>query len=74
MLSNNKVQWLDLASHLWPPLVELPLAKMVRVHYDYMVKYSNFCLNFSSKKYYCFVQYVDNENGVDCNNQPPLVM
>jgi hypothetical protein len=29
MLSNDKVQWLDLASCLWPPLVELPLAKMV---------------------------------------------
>jgi hypothetical protein len=52
MFSNNKVQWLDLTSRLWPPLVELPLAKIIRVHYDYMVKCYNFCLNFSSKKYY----------------------
>jgi hypothetical protein len=29
MLSKNKVQWMDLTSHLWPPLVGLPLAKMV---------------------------------------------
>jgi hypothetical protein len=29
MLSNNKVQWLDLPSHLWPPLVGLPLAKTI---------------------------------------------
>jgi len=28
-LSKNKVQWLDLSSHLWPSLVGLPLAKMV---------------------------------------------
>jgi hypothetical protein len=74
MLSSNKVQWLDLTSRLWPPLVELPLAKMVQVHYDHMFKYSKFCLNFSLINYYCFVQYVDNENGVVRNNQPPLVM
>jgi hypothetical protein len=35
MLSKNKVQWLDLPFHLWPPLVGLPLAKMVQVHYDF---------------------------------------
>ncbi len=40
MLLMNKVQWLDLAFPLWPPLVGLPLAKMVQVHYDFMVKYS----------------------------------
>jgi hypothetical protein len=39
MLSKKKVQWLDLASHLWSTLVELPFAKIVQVHYDYMVKY-----------------------------------
>ncbi len=32
MLLKNKVQSLDFASHLWPPLVGLPLAKMVQVH------------------------------------------
>jgi hypothetical protein len=40
MLLKNKVQWLDLASCLWPPLVGLLLAKTVQVHYDFMVKYS----------------------------------
>jgi hypothetical protein len=39
MLLKNKVQWLDLAFCLWPPLVGLPLAKMVQVHYDF-IKYS----------------------------------
>jgi hypothetical protein len=29
MLSKNKVQWLDLPSCLWPPLVGLPLAKTI---------------------------------------------
>jgi hypothetical protein len=52
MLSKNKVQWLELASHLWPPLVGLPLAKTVQVHYDFMVKYFKHRLSFSSKNYY----------------------
>ncbi len=52
MLSKIKVQWLDLASHLWPPLVGLLLAKTVQVHYDFMVKYSKFQLSLSSKNYY----------------------
>jgi hypothetical protein len=55
MLSKNKVQWLDLASHLWPPLVGLPLAKMVQVHNDFMVKYSKPQLSSSSKNYYWFL-------------------
>ncbi len=54
MLSKNKVQWLDFASHLWSPLVELPLAKTVQVHYDYIVKYFKPHLS-SSKNYYWFV-------------------
>jgi len=29
MLSKNKVQWLDLASCLWPLLLELPIAKTI---------------------------------------------
>ncbi len=52
MLLKNKVKWLDLASRVWPPLVGLPLAKMVQVHYDFMVKYSKPQLSSSSKKYY----------------------
>jgi hypothetical protein len=33
-LSKNKVQWLDLASHLWPTLVGLLLARIIGVHYE----------------------------------------
>ncbi len=50
-MSKNKVQWFDLPSYLWPPLVGLPLAKMVQVHYDFMVKYSKPRLSALSKKY-----------------------
>jgi hypothetical protein len=52
MLSKNKVQWLDLTSHLWPLLLELPLAKTVQIHYEHMAKYSKPCLSSFSKKYY----------------------
>ncbi len=72
MLLKNKVQWLDLASPLWPPLVGLPLAKMVQVHYDFMVKYSKLCLNSSSKNYYWFLQYMGSDNGDVCNVLPFL--
>jgi len=51
MLSKNKVQWLDVPSYLWPPLVKLPLVKMVQIHYDFMVKYFKPCLSSSSKNY-----------------------
>jgi hypothetical protein len=72
MLFKNKVQWLDLASHLWPPLVRLPLAKMVQVHYDFVVKYCKLHLNSSSKNYYWFLQYMANDNGNVCNVMPSL--
>jgi hypothetical protein len=49
MLSKNKMQWLDLASCLWPSLLELHLAKKIQIHYDHMVKYSKPCFNLSSK-------------------------
>jgi hypothetical protein len=32
-LSKNKVQWLDLASWLWPALKGLPLAKTIYAHF-----------------------------------------
>jgi hypothetical protein len=32
--SKNKVQWLDLASHLWLVLVRLLLARTIGVHYE----------------------------------------
>jgi len=55
MLSKNKVQSLDLTYRLWPPLVGLPLAKMVQVHYDFMVKYYKPRLSSSLKIYYWFL-------------------
>ncbi len=45
MLLKKKVQLLDLPSHLWPPLVGLPLVKKIQIHYDCMVKYFKPCLN-----------------------------
>ncbi len=68
------MQWLDLASCLWPPLVELPFANIVRVHYDIMVKCSKLHLSSSLRNYYWFLQYIDNDNGDVHNNQPPLGM
>jgi hypothetical protein len=67
MLSKNKVQWLDLTSHLWLLLFELPLAKTVCVHYDCMVKYFKPRLNSSSNNYYWFIQYIDIDDGDVCN-------
>ncbi len=45
-LSKNKVQWLDLASCLWPTLVRLPLLRIINVHYEFMIKYSKPRLTF----------------------------
>jgi hypothetical protein len=74
MLLKNKVQWLDLTSHFWPPLVGLPLAKKVWVHYEFMVKYFKLCLSSSLKDYSWFFQYMYNDNANVCNTQPFLVM
>ncbi len=63
ILSKNKVQWLDLASHLWPPLVGLILATTIQVHYDFMVKYYKLQLSSSSKNYYWFLKYMGSDNG-----------
>jgi hypothetical protein len=40
---------------LWPPLVGLPLAQTIQIHYDFMVEYSKPWLNLSSKNYYWFL-------------------
>jgi hypothetical protein len=61
-------------SGLWPLVFELPVAKTIQVHYDHMVKYSKLCLSLSSKNYYWFVQYIDNDNGDVWNNQPSIGM
>jgi hypothetical protein len=63
-----------MASHLWPPLVGFPLAKMIQVHYDFMVKYSKPHSSSFSKNDFWFFQYMDNDNGDDQNNLPPLGM
>jgi hypothetical protein len=70
----NKMQWLDLTSHLWSLLVELPRAKTIQVHYEFMVKYFKLHLSSSSRNYCWFLQYMDNDNGNVCNNHPPLGM
>jgi hypothetical protein len=72
MLLKNKVQCLDLAFHLWPPLVGLPLAKAIQVHYDFIVKYSKPRLSSSSKNYYWFLQYMGSDNGDVRNILPSL--
>jgi hypothetical protein len=72
MLLKNKVHWLNLTSCLWPPLVGLPLAKMIQVHYDFMVKYSKPRLSSSLKNYYWFLQYMGNDNGDVYNILPFL--
>jgi hypothetical protein len=72
MLSKNKVQCLDLASCLWPLILELPIAKTIQLHYDHMVKYSKPHLSLFLKNYYWFLQYIDNDNGDVLNNQPSI--
>jgi len=74
MLSKNKVQWLDLPSYLWPPLVGLPLAKTIRVHYDFMVKYFKRPLSSLSKNYSWFLKYMYIDNVDVRNKQPSLGM
>jgi hypothetical protein len=74
MLLKIKVQWLDLPSHLWPPLVGLPLAKTIRVHYDFTVKYFKLPLSSLSKKYFWFLQYMYIDNANVHNKQPSLGM
>jgi hypothetical protein len=58
---------------LWPPLVGLPLAKMVQVHYEFIVlKYFKLQLSSSSKNYYWFLEYMGIDNGNVCNILPFL--
>jgi hypothetical protein len=51
ILSKNKVQLLDLAFQLWPTLIKLPFARMVRDHYNFMLKYYKPCLSSSLRNY-----------------------
>jgi hypothetical protein len=54
---------LDLASRLWPTLIGLPLASVVNIHYEVLVKYLKLCLNSFSPNYSWFMQYMENYNG-----------
>jgi len=65
---------MDLPSRLWPPLVKLPLAKMVQVHYEFMVKNSKLCLSSLSKNYSQFLKYMYNDNANVRDKQPSLGM
>jgi hypothetical protein len=71
-LPKTKVQWLDLSSCLWPILIGLLMAKMVRVHHDIMQRYSKPCLSSTLQNYSWFLQYMNNDNGDVCNTQPLL--
>jgi len=46
LLSKNKMQLLDLTSHLWPTLIKLPLMSIIRDHYDVLVKHFKPPLSF----------------------------
>ncbi len=72
-MSKNKVQWLDLTSHLWPTLVGLPLTRTIGVYYEIIIKYSELYLTFSTN-YSWFMQYMKNDNGESGITQLPLGM
>jgi hypothetical protein len=57
------VRQLDLASHLWPMLIGLPLVSVVSIHYEILVKYLKSRLNSFSPNYFWFMQYMENDNG-----------
>jgi hypothetical protein len=56
-LSKNKVQWLDLAFRLWQTLIGLPLASIINIHYEIIIKYFRPHLISSSLNYCLFMQY-----------------
>jgi hypothetical protein len=45
-LSKNKVQWLDLASCLWPTLKGLPHAKIIYAHFTIIMQFSRLPFSF----------------------------
>jgi hypothetical protein len=65
----NKVQWLDLAFHIWPILMGLMMATMVRSRHDIKMKYSKPCLSYASWNYFWFLHYMKNDNYDVCNVQ-----
>jgi hypothetical protein len=73
LLSKSKVQLLDLAFHLWPTLIKLPLMSTIQDHYDVLVKYCKYHLN-SSQNYSWFMQYMNCDNVDPINARPSLGM
>jgi hypothetical protein len=56
-LSKNKVQWLDLASWLWPPLKGFPFAKMSYAHFAINMQFLKSSLNSQYPFYSWFKQF-----------------
>jgi hypothetical protein len=71
-LSNNKVQWLDLASHLWLPLKGLPCAKMVYAHFIVIMQFLRPPFNSRYSSYSCFKQFEGSLNEDLAISQLPL--
>ncbi len=65
---------MDLAFWLWLALIKFPFMRMVRNHYDFMLKYSKPYLSSFSWNYSWFMQYMNNDNGDLLNARPPLGM
>ncbi len=63
-LPKSKVQWLDRVTCLWPTLIRLPLASIIRIHYEIIIKYSKLCLNSFSPNYSWFMQYMKIDDGI----------
>ncbi len=74
LLSRNKMQLLDLASHLWLALMKLLSTDTIWDHYNILVKYFKPHLNYSSRNYSWLVQYMNYDNGDLVNAQPSLGM
>jgi hypothetical protein len=54
-LLKNKVQWLDLAPHLWPMLVGVPSTRTINIHYEIIIKYFKPHLISFSPNYFWFM-------------------
>jgi len=44
-------------------LVRLPLASIINIHYQIIIKYSKLCLNSFSPNYSGFMQYMNIDDG-----------
>jgi hypothetical protein len=72
LLSNYKVQLLDLVSHLWLALIKLPSTNTI---WDHMMFWSRIIsLSYFLWNYFWFMQYMNYDNGDLVNAQPYLAM